>query len=136
VRAGSRVRFDYALTVDGKPFESSSAPLDIVEGSGEVVPGLEEALMGMRPGESKRAIVPPEKGYGPIDPAKMKSMPASAFKDANGIPKPGMTVEGFENGAVASARVVSVAGGRVAMDFNPPLAGKTLDFEIRVLGVR
>ncbi|MBI3288432.1 MAG: peptidylprolyl isomerase, partial [Elusimicrobia bacterium] len=61
--------------------------------------------------------------------------PASAFKDLKAPLKPGMTVEGFENGQVVSSRVLSVEAGRVTLDFNHPLAGKTLDFSLKVLSV-
>ncbi|MBI3289151.1 MAG: FKBP-type peptidyl-prolyl cis-trans isomerase, partial [Elusimicrobia bacterium] len=69
VHDGSKVRFDYALTVDGRLFESSSKPLEIVAGAGMVIAGIEEALAGMRAGESKRALIPSDKAYGPVDPA-------------------------------------------------------------------
>ena len=135
VRRGSTVRFDYSLSIDGKPFESSSAPLEIVEDSGEVVPGLEELLLGMKAGESKHASVPPEKGYGAVDASKIQSMPASAFDKSLHL-APGMTVEGLKDGKAAAARVTRMDKDLVTLDFNHPLAGKTLDFEIRVLVVR
>jgi FKBP-type peptidyl-prolyl cis-trans isomerase SlyD len=100
----------------------------IVIGAGHVIPGLDEALVGMEVGEKRVVEVPPEKGFGLRDPAKVKVVPMREFRKQRLRPYPGMRVE--VEGKVG--RVQSVSGGRVLVDFNSELAGKTLVYEVNV----
>ena len=100
----------------------------IVIGAGHVIPGLDEALVGMEVGEKRVVEIPPEKGFGLRDPSKVKVVPLREFKKQKLNPYPGMRVE--IDGKVG--RVQSVSGGRVLVDFNSELAGKTLVYEVNV----
>jgi|Deesub1362B_J571_1020462.scaffolds.fasta_scaffold15658_2 FKBP-type peptidyl-prolyl cis-trans isomerase 2 len=100
----------------------------IVIGAGHVIPGLDEALVGMEVGEKRVIEVPPEKGFGLRDPSKVKVVPLREFKKQGLKPYPGMRIEA--EGKVG--RVQSVSGGRVLVDFNSELAGKTLVYEVNV----
>ena len=98
-------------------------PFVIVVGEGRLIPGIEEAVEGMEKGQEKEVEIPPEKGFGPRDPSKIRRYTMGEFRRA-GIRNvyPGMVVEIGNNVGVVKA----VSGGRVIVDFNHPYAGKTL----------
>lgn len=133
---GKAVKINYTLTVDGKVVDSSQGkpPLAFVHGTGQIIPGLEEALMGMKAGEKKQVTVGPEKGYGPIDPKAQQKIPKNKFKDTKDL-KVGVVVNGQSNGQPIQAKVVAVGPKDVTLDFNHPLAGKTLNFDVEVVEV-
>ncbi len=103
-------------------------PLPIVVGEGHVVRGLDEALEGMKVGKEKTIEIPPEKGYGKRNPDLIRIVPLRKFKEQKITPIPGMPIE--IDGKIA--RVQTVAGGRVRVDFNPELAGKILIFDVKI----
>lgn len=103
-------------------------PSPIVVGANHVIPGLDDALVGMEVGDKRAIVVPPEKGYGARDPKLVKVVPLKDFKKQGMRPLPGMRVEA--DGRVG--RVQSVSGGRVRVDFNYELAGKMLEYEVSV----
>ncbi len=109
----------------GKKYE----PILMIIGDNQLIPGFEEALKGMKPGESKTVEISPDKAYGERKEELVKLVPLKTFKDNNITPYPGMVIdiEGMP------ARIQSVSGGRVRIDFNHPLAGKTLIFDIKVV---
>ena len=104
-------------------------PLLVIIGEHRVVEGLEEELKKMNVGEEKTLEIPPEKAYGKRDPSKVKLLPLREFTKKGIVPKVGEVVE--INGMLATIR--SVTGGRVIVDFNHPLAGKTLVYEVKVI---
>ncbi len=104
-------------------------PLLVILGEGRVVKGLEEALYSMDVGSEQEVEVPPEKAYGARDPKKVRVLPLREFRRANIEPRPGKIVE--INGVPAVVK--SVSGGRVVVDFNHPLAGKTLVYRVKVV---
>lgn len=109
--------------------EASYKPRIIVIGSGEVPPGFEEALASMSEGEERTFEIPPEKAFGTRDPSKVRVIPAREFSVRGIIPRPGLEVElRGERGVV-----ISVGSGRVIVDFNHALAGKTILFKARLL---
>jgi FKBP-type peptidyl-prolyl cis-trans isomerase 2 len=138
VQAGDRAAFFYELTVDGAVRESNfdGAPAEAVQGSGELPSGLDAALIGMSPGEEKRLVLAPAQAFGERDAAKMQTMPLSKFGElAKGL-KPGGKVEGFRGGKAEKATVVSVDEGKVVLDFNHALAGKTVSYRLKVVSAR
>lgn len=135
VRPGDAVVLRYELSAGGAVVESDfdGDPVTIVQGTGQIPPGADEALVGMAPGEEKRLVLPPEKAFGPRDPARVELLPLSRLgKLAAGL-KPGRTIMGFRDGKPEEARVAAISGGRAALDFNPPLAGATVVYRVRVL---
>jgi peptidylprolyl isomerase len=108
--------------------ENIYEPHFVVVGEGWVPRGLDEALVNLEAGEEKTVEVPPEKGFGQRDPAKMRLIPIRRFKNERVTPVPGARVE--IDGR--SALVRSVGAGRVQVDFNHPLAGKTLIYNVRL----
>jgi len=135
--AGPTVKFSYTLTVEGKQVDSSvgKEPLTATLGSGEIIPGLEDALAGMKAGEKRNVVVPPEKGYGAYREAGVQKVPKTSFKDSARL-KPGMVVSGKSNGQPFQAMVREISEKEITLDLNHPLAGKTLNFDIEVLSVQ
>eukprot|EP00930_Biecheleria_cincta_P048700 TRINITY_DN33977_c0_g1_i1.p1 TRINITY_DN33977_c0_g1~~TRINITY_DN33977_c0_g1_i1.p1 ORF type:complete len:412 (-),score=59.65 TRINITY_DN33977_c0_g1_i1:171-1406(-) len=134
---GDAVLVDYEGRLeDGTVFDSSEgrSPLSLTLGKGQVVPGFEEAIIGLLPGQTKEVIIPPEKGYG----ARNEQLVMTVDKDK--VPaglKEGMSVTLNSGGRPIPAQVVKVAeDGAVTIDVNPPLAGKTLVFKITLAGFR
>ena len=99
----------------------------IVAGEGKLVAGLDEALQDMKIGEERALDVPPEKGFGPRSADLLKLIPLKEFNKQGFTPQQGMPIT--MNGV--RGRVVSVNSGRVRVDFNHPLAGKTLAYVVR-----
>ncbi|MEM3692712.1 MAG: FKBP-type peptidyl-prolyl cis-trans isomerase [Candidatus Bathyarchaeia archaeon] len=99
-------------------------PILVVVGAGWILKGLDESLVGMEEGKPFTIEIPPERGLGPRDPNKIKLFPIRRFRELDRRLQPGMQVE--VNGQVATVR--SIGAGRVQLDFNPPLAGKTIVF--------
>ena len=99
----------------------------IVDG-GFVLKGLDEALLTMKIGDKKTVTITPEKAFGERKTEMIKLMPMATFKEQNIDPTPG----GYVNINNFNGRVISVNGGRVNVDFNHPLAGKSLEYEVEV----
>ncbi|ASJ09819.1 peptidylprolyl isomerase [Thermococcus sp. P6] len=112
--------------------EREYGPLGINVGTGELIRGLDEALIGMEPGEKKTVKVPPEKAYGMPSPDLFVEIPTEEFTKAGLEPVEEMYVM-TDSGI---ARISKVEGDKVTLDFNHPLAGKTLVFEIEVVDVQ
>ena len=138
VQPGSVVSFDYTLKDEtGKVLDSSEgkAPMRYTHGKGQIIPGLESELAGMKVGDEKHVTVKPENAYGPVDPR--------AFQE---IEKERLPPEALKVGTVLTARgpdgenmpvrVHEIKEKTVIMDFNHPLAGKTLTFDIKVTDVK
>lgn len=114
---------------EGHPHEEHPhEPLLVVVGEGWVPKGLDEALEGVEVGQRLEVEVPPSKGFGERDLSKVRLLPLRRFTREGVNPTPGMQVE--VNGRPAIVR--SVGAGRVQVDFNHPLAGKTLLYEVTV----
>ena len=103
-------------------------PIPIVVGGNHLLPAIEEAIIGLEAGESKTVEVDSENGFGPRDPKSIQLIPMKEFKKQGMTPYPGMRIsaEGGEG------RILTVNGGRVKVDFNHPLAGKDLIYEVQV----
>jgi FKBP-type peptidyl-prolyl cis-trans isomerase SlyD len=138
VSEGKSVKVEYTLKVDGKEIDSSKGrqPLEFKVGSHQVVPGFEKAIMGMKVGGQKSFKVSPEEGYGAINPKAIRDVPRKELP-ADLTPKAGMTLYAqAKNGQRFPVRIVEVKKDVVVMDFNYPLAGKTLNFDVKVLDIK
>lgn len=103
-------------------------PKLIVIGEGWVLKALDESLTSMEVGKTTPVEIPPEKAFGARDPEKVRRIPLRRLTAKGITPSLGMRVE--YNGKMATVR--TVGGGRVLLDFNPQLAGKTLIYEVTV----
>ena len=108
-----------------------------VQGGQQVVPGLAQALYGMTIGDEKEIVVSPAEGYGEIDPDAVRKVSRQSVPLAAQA-KPGERVRLLHkrSGEVHNAVVVDVQPEVLVLDFNHPLAGKTLHYRVRVDGVR
>ena len=136
IKKGSKVKIHYTLTVEGQVIDRSDGrePLSFVQGSGQMILGVEEALEGLQAGAKKEFTVAPEKGYGTVVPAPLQKAPKKAFVDAEML-ELGSMVSGQVGGKPFQAQVAGVEGEHVLLDLNHPLAGKTLSFAIEVVAV-
>ena len=101
-------------------------PLPIIVGANLMVKGVENELKKMKVGERKKIRVKPEEGFGKREPKLIKLIPLSRFKKEK--PYPGMLIHVGN----VTGKVLSVSGGRVRVDFNHPLAGKTLEYDVEI----
>lgn len=127
----------YTLTNDdGDVVDKSApnAPLSYLHGAGNIVPGLEKALSGKQVGDSLKAEVPPEQGYGPRHDSMVQQVPRTAFPDVE--VKPGMQFEARTEGGPMLVTVTGMDDENVTVDGNHPLAGKILNFAVEVADVR
>jgi len=138
VAVGLQVKLDYTLTVNNEQIETSigKKPLQVVIGNKRIIPGLENGLMGMHVGEEKLIAVDPKDAYGEPDPKAVKEFPKSAMpKGAE--PKVGMVLQAqAPDGESFPAVVQAVNGDKVMLNFNHPLAGKQLKFQVKVLDIQ
>jgi peptidylprolyl isomerase len=107
--------------------ESTYGPRFIILGEGWLPKGLEDSLVGLDIGKQTTVELPPDKGFGTRDPAKMRLVPLRRFRE-QGIPSPGAQIE--LDGRAATVR--AVGAGRVQVDYNHPLAGRTLIYEVSI----
>ncbi|MBI4249214.1 MAG: peptidylprolyl isomerase [Elusimicrobia bacterium] len=137
IRTGSAVKIHYTLTVDGAVVDSSSGkePLAFVQGAGQIIPGLEEKLLGLSAGDKRSVVVTPEKGYGVRDSKAVQKVPKKALRDSEKI-KIGDVLQGQQGDQPFRASVVEIGSQDVTLDFNHPLAGKTLNFDVEVMDVQ
>ena len=133
IKEGSKVKFDYTLTVDGKTADTSAGrgPLEYVHGAGHIIPGLEEELTGMKVGDKKTVKVSPEKGYGKVLPEAIRRVPKEAIGGAENL-KVGDMVGASNEGHTFRAVVKEITDKEVVLDFNHPLAGKDLTFDVEI----
>jgi FKBP-type peptidyl-prolyl cis-trans isomerase 2 len=103
-------------------------PKLIVVGEGWVLKALDESFLSMEVEKSATVEIPPEKAFGPRDPEKVRRVPLRQLTSKGITPTLGMRLE--YDGKIAIVR--AIGAGRVLLDFNPPLAGKTLVYEVTV----
>jgi len=103
-------------------------PKLMIVGEGWFIKGFEEGLIGLEVGKKAKIRVPPEKGFGERDPKKIKVIPMREFRKSGVTPRPGMRVT--INGKVGT--IHTITSGRVRVDFNHPLAGKTIIYEVYI----
>jgi len=140
VADGLVVSLEFALKLDdGEEIDRSEADetWDYLHGHDQIIPGLEKALNGMRLGDSKKVKVEPEDGYGDYDPDDMELLPLDAFpEDLELVEGEELVLFDEDAGEVIEAIVAEVNDDGVLLDFNHPLAGETLHFEVKVVGIR
>lgn len=108
--------------------EEMYQPRLIIVGQAWVPSGLDEALIGMKVGETKPVVLPPEKAFGLRDPKRVQILPKAKIKSEHKI-APGMRVRlGSQSGIIRR-----VGGGRVTVDFNHVLAGRTVRYEVTLV---
>lgn len=135
VKKGDTVSLHYTGTLaDGSTFDSSQGrePLSFEVGSGQVIPGFDKAVAGMKKGESKKFTIPAEEAYGPISAELHKEIPR---KSLPADIKPGMMLMMQGHQQHIPVKVIKVSETTATLDLNHPLAGKDLTFEVKVVGI-
>lgn len=146
---GDVIQFDYELWVEGRDQlydttlrdaaeqagilepNATYQPMHYVVGSGRLIPGLEAALLAATVGTTEEVTIPADKAYGPREAKKIETVAIHEFKKNKVEPEPGIVINYKDRRGL----VTTVGGGRVRVDFNPPLAGKSLRYRFTVRGV-
>lgn len=134
---GDKVRVHYTGTLDdGTVFDSSlnGDPIEFEIGTGTIIPGFENAVVGMDVSEKSRVVIAPEDAYGPYHPERVVEMPRTTLPE-DLDPRPGMMLKGETPQGPIHFRVLGVEADQVTLDANHPLAGKQLTFELELVEI-
>jgi len=138
VKKGDRVVVNYTGTLDdGTVFDSSyhgdhSHPIEFIVGSGEIIKGFDDAVLGMEVGEEKDITILPEEAYGERKEELIQKIPKEQFPDSEGL-KEGMGVNLMTtDGNEFPATIVKIEDDFITMDLNHPLAGEKLNFKLKL----
>lgn len=137
------VSLTYELIVDGALADKAdeTRPLEYIHGTGMLLPKFESEVEGKEPGEEFAFTLTPEEGYGLFDETRLIELPKEAFMIDGKVRDDLLTVGRMipmmsDSGDVVNGIVYLVTDDKVVMDFNHPMAGKTLNFTGKVVGVR
>jgi FKBP-type peptidyl-prolyl cis-trans isomerase 2 len=134
IEAGSTVGIEYTLTLeDGTKVDSNvgGEVLHVQQGSGQIIPGLDKELIGMEVGDSKQVTVAPDQAYGQVDPTAFTEVPVGELPEHGREPGTVLMTRDAQ-GNTRRLRVHKVEGEQATLDFNHPLAGKTLTFDVTI----
>jgi FKBP-type peptidyl-prolyl cis-trans isomerase SlyD len=137
IEDGTVVQIEYTLKNDaGAVIDSNlgKEPLTYVHGKHQIIPGLEQALNGMRAGDVRSVHVMPKDAYGAPDPAAMVEVPRQVLPPEALVPGVWLTAQ-KQGGGTSLVKVKEVREQTVILDLNHPLAGQTLHFDVKILGV-
>jgi FKBP-type peptidyl-prolyl cis-trans isomerase SlyD len=133
------VSMAYVLKVDGEELDRADDddPMLFLQGHGNIIPGLEQAIYGMAVGDSKEVTVKPADAYGELDMENIDSIPRHIlpgdYEPEIGDP---LELRDTESGEVFQVFISDVATDNVTVDFNHPLAGETLNFQVKIVDLR
>ncbi|EKD27206.1 MAG: Peptidyl-prolyl cis-trans isomerase [uncultured bacterium] len=137
VSTGKQISIEYTLKVEGAVVDSNTGKdaLTFTQGEHQILPAMETQVEGLKAGDSKQFNVNPEDGYGPVNPQALievpnEQMPPNALKVGAMVKMKG------DNEQVYRGIVKELKEKTVMIDFNHPLAGKTLEFDIKVLNIQ
>ncbi len=136
IESGKSVRVDFTATADGQVVESTAGrpPLYYTQGDGRVLPGFQKNVEGLKEGDECEFDLSPEEAYGPFREEAVVEVPSSEMPPR--ALKPGMILqETLPDGTVKVGRVQEIREGTVVMNFNHPMAGKTLHYKVKVVSV-
>ncbi|GAB4375799.1 MAG: peptidylprolyl isomerase [Salibacteraceae bacterium] len=138
VKKGDNVTLHYTGTLkNGEQFDSSEGrePLSFEAGSGQVIEGFDEAVIGMKADEKKTVTIPADKAYGQVREELVYEVPRSSIPP-NIKPEKGMRlVSNLSDGRQIPVTVKEVTDEHVILDANHPLAGEDLTFEIKIVSI-
>lgn len=133
---GTAITLNFAIKLeDGQIIDSNfdAEPARFEFGDGNIPEGFEQALLGLKTGEHVELTIAPERGFGMHNPSNIQIMPRSQFKDME--LEPGLVVSFQEPGGELPGMITDFNDDKVTVDFNHPLAGKNLIFEVDVKAV-
>lgn len=131
------VSMEYEVKVEGNVVDSNvnQEPLEFTFGSGQIIPGLESRIASLSEGESASIVVPASEAYGDYNEEAMQRIPKEQFEGIElsiGLPLQGQGPDGNPIQVV----VKDILDDEVLIDFNHPLAGKELNFDVNILSVK
>jgi len=136
VSKGKVVSLEYTLKLDEKQVVDTNVgkdPLNYTQGTNQIIRGVEVAVEGMKVGEAKHVILAPADGYGTINPKAFQEVPKEKLPKAI---KVGTQLHGKDaKGRTIEPIVSEIRHNTVLLDFNHPLAGKTIFLDVKVLDV-
>ena len=137
IKNGDKVKVEYKGTLDdGTVFDSSDKhgePLEFEIGAGQIIPGFEDAVMGMENGDEKEFQLEASDAYGDRNPQLVQKIPRDQMPKE--IEQGMVLVVGLPNGAQIPVKVTEVTNEWVTIDLNHPLAGENLNFKIKIVDV-
>jgi FKBP-type peptidyl-prolyl cis-trans isomerase SlyD len=137
IEKGSSVKIEYTLKDDKGAVLDTNAGKDALaftQGSQQIIPGLDKALLGMKVGDTKKVTVKPEDAYGQVDPKAEAEVPKTALPEGAAVVGTRLLARG-QDGQPRPVTVKTVKDATVVLDLNHPLAGKTLFFDVKVVSV-
>jgi FKBP-type peptidyl-prolyl cis-trans isomerase SlyD len=138
IRDKAYVEIEYSLSLSSGDVVDSSAPgkpLGFIFGAHQIIPGLERKLEGMSAGESAKLVVEPVDAYGERDEGLVKQLPRKYFPEGMDI-QTGMIFQANTPSGPATLKVLDVAEESIKADFNHPMAGEQLNFDVKVVNIR
>ncbi|MDR1123241.1 MAG: peptidylprolyl isomerase [Elusimicrobiota bacterium] len=137
IKDGSKVAIDYTLLIDGDVADSSKGrgPLEYTHGAGQIITGLEKALAGLKAGDKKSVDVTAGEAYGAINPAARRVVPRLQVQNSGKL-RVGDVVGASSEGHHFRATISRIDDNEVELDFNHPLAGKNLHFDVEIISVK
>lgn len=137
IEDGKQVSIEYTLALDDGQIVDSNVgkePLTYQHGQGQIIPGLERHLAGLNVDDTKKVTLAPEEGYGPVNPKAFQDVkPETVPEDARQVGM--MLVASDKGGSQRPIRVHEVHADRIVLDLNHPLAGRNLNFEVRIIAI-
>jgi peptidylprolyl isomerase len=137
-RSGDTVKVHYTGRLqDGRVFDSSKGrePLELTVGEGQLIPGFENALVQMEPGEERTITIPPDEAYGPHRPELILEVDRDEIPE-HIQPEVGQQLQMHtDGGSTAIVRVAEVSDEQVTLDANHPLAGQALTFDLELVEI-
>jgi len=138
VAAGSKIKLHYTGTFDdGEVFDSSreAEPFEFEVGAGQVIPGFDNAVIGMKVGETKQIRLEENDAYGPYNQEMVFDADPDQFEEGLN-PEVGQQFQTqLEDGTPLVLTVKSVVDGKIILDANHPMAGKTLNFDLELVDI-
>jgi FKBP-type peptidyl-prolyl cis-trans isomerase SlpA len=137
IAPGCRVTLHFSLRLAGGDLIDGTrerAPGTFVVGDGTLLPGFEAALLGLRAGDRRSVLVTADEGFGPWREENLQDFRGSDFPPETRL-EPGLVVSFADRKGELPGVVKQVDGDRVRVDFNHPLAGRDLDFDVEILAV-
>lgn len=137
IEEGKIIKMDYTLTVEGEVVDSSEGkePLEYTQGQGMIIPGLEKELVGLKAGDKKQVTVAAAEAYGEVNPELLIEIPKDRLQ-GDIDPQAGMVLQmTASNGQPVAGVVKEVKEAVLLMDFNHPLAGQELNFDVTIVDV-
>ena len=136
IKQGQKIRLEYTVFLeDGTQIDTNVGedPLVFVLGAHQVFPALEQALMGLQVGDSKQILLPPEDAYGPVVAEAYREVDLDSVPESYRYEGAVLGVQD-PKGGVFPIRIHKIKDKKIVLDFNHPLAGRSLRFEVKVVG--